>query len=94
MSDSVHCTEDVYRWLRDRGLHFLPVVHWVERGLYEPGNSVPRFHVVWSTRQELAMTLIDSFRTQMTTGVMKTTLSRFLTSEKTGLSGTSFGRRG
>ena len=56
------CTDEVYRWLRDRGLHFLPVVHWVERGLYEPGNSVPRFHVVWGTRPELAMTLIDSLR--------------------------------
>ena len=52
----------MYRWLRDRGLHFLPVVHWVERGLYELGNSVPRFHVVWGTRPELTMTLIDSLR--------------------------------
>ena len=83
----------MYRWLRDRGLHFHPVVHWVECGFYEPGNSVPRFHVVWGTRPELAMTLIDSLHTQMTTGVMKTTLSRFSTSEKTELSGASLGRR-
>jgi len=57
------CTEEVYRWLRDRGLHFLPVVHWVERGLYEPGNSVPRFHMVWGTGQELTTTLIGDLRT-------------------------------
>ena len=57
------CTDEVYRWLRDRGLHFLPVVHWVERGLYAPGNSVPRFHMVWGTGQELTTTLIDDLRT-------------------------------
>jgi predicted oxidoreductase len=34
-------------------------VHWVERGLYEPGNSVPRFHMVWGTGQELTTTLIN-----------------------------------
>lgn len=53
------CTDDVYRWLRNHGLHFLPVVHWVERGLYQPGNSVPRFHMVWGTGRTLTETLID-----------------------------------
>jgi len=43
------CTEDVYRWLRRRGVSFLPVPNWTERGLFLPGNSVPRFHVVWGT---------------------------------------------
>ena len=51
------CTEDVYRWLREHGIHFFPVVHWVERGLYEPGNSVPRFHMVWGTGKELTTRL-------------------------------------
>ena len=43
------CRDDVYAWLKARRVKFFPVVHWVERGLYEPGNSVPRFHMVWGT---------------------------------------------
>jgi len=43
------CLEDVYHWLRPKGIGFFPVVHWVERGLFTPGNSVPRFHMVWGT---------------------------------------------
>ncbi|MFN8369252.1 MAG: FAD-binding dehydrogenase [Bacteriovoracaceae bacterium] len=41
--------EDIYLWLTNRGIKFFPVVHWVERGLFIPGNSVPRFHMVWGT---------------------------------------------
>ncbi len=39
----------IYDWLRSLGVQFFPVVHWVERGLFTPGNSVPRFHMVWGT---------------------------------------------
>jgi len=56
------CTDEVYRWLRDLGIHFFPMVHWVERGLYQPGNSVPRFHMVWGTGRELTTTLISHLR--------------------------------
>ncbi|HEU4388002.1 MAG TPA: FAD-binding dehydrogenase [Blastocatellia bacterium] len=52
------CTADVRRWLCDRGVRFFPVVHWVERGLHEPGNSVPRFHMVWGTGQGLITALL------------------------------------
>ncbi len=41
--------EDIRGWLKRRGVGFFPMVHWVERGLYRPGNSVPRFHMVWGT---------------------------------------------
>jgi predicted oxidoreductase len=41
------CTTDIYRWVRRHGVRFLPVVNWVERGEFRPGNSVPRFHVTW-----------------------------------------------
>jgi predicted oxidoreductase len=34
------------------------VPHWIERGLYTPGNSVARFHIVWGTGRELALQLI------------------------------------
>jgi hypothetical protein len=56
------CRPDVYHWLRELGLSFFPVVHWVERGLYQPGNSVPRFHMVWGTGKVLTETLIDALR--------------------------------
>jgi hypothetical protein len=42
-----HSLQDIYHWLSRRSVKFFPVVHWVERGLYTPGNSVPRFHMVW-----------------------------------------------
>ncbi|MFW6198866.1 MAG: FAD-dependent oxidoreductase, partial [Acidobacteriota bacterium] len=47
------CREQVYDWLRELGVRFFPVVHWVERGLHAPGNSVPRFHMVWGTGERL-----------------------------------------
>ncbi len=39
-------------WLKEQGVGFFPVVGWAERGGYAatgPGNSVPRFHIVWGT---------------------------------------------
>ena len=53
------CHDEVGGWLRQRGIGFLPAPHWVERGLFTPGNSVPRFHIVWGTGRELALRLID-----------------------------------
>ena len=48
-----HSLQEIYHWLSRRSVGFFPVVHWVERGLYTPGNSVPRFHMVWGTGQGL-----------------------------------------
>ncbi len=53
------CKDDVSRWLRERGVSFFPVVNWAERGLNEPGNSVPRFHIVWGTGQGLVLALLS-----------------------------------
>ena len=50
-------TSKVYDWLKQQGISFFPVVHWVERGLFKPGNSVPRFHMVWGTGAELTKVL-------------------------------------
>src|SRR5256885_602495 len=52
------CIPDVYEWLRAGGIRFLPLPAWVERGETQPGNSVPRFHIVWGTGRELATRLI------------------------------------
>src|SRR5512139_2808447 len=56
------CTADVHRWVRGFGVSFLPVVNWVERGEFRPGNSVPRFHVAWGTGKGLADALIAALR--------------------------------
>ena len=49
---------DVYDWLVDHGLKFLPAVNWVERGRLGDGNSLPRYHVLWGTARELARRMI------------------------------------
>ncbi len=41
--------EMIWDWLSKRSVEFLPVVNWPERGLYRPGNSVPRWHIAWGT---------------------------------------------
>jgi predicted oxidoreductase len=50
---------EVADWLNRRGVTFFPVVNWVERGLHEPGNSVPRFHMVWGTGEGLVLGLLE-----------------------------------
>lgn len=52
------CTPYVYRWLKEHKIKYFPVVHWVERGHFYPGNSYPRFHMVWGTGHGLATTMI------------------------------------
>jgi predicted oxidoreductase len=42
-------TDVVFDWLTGFGVEFLPVVNWAERGLFGPGNSVPRWHIAWGT---------------------------------------------
>jgi predicted oxidoreductase len=56
------CTEQIQRWVRRHGVSFLPVVNWVERGEFRPGNSVPRFHVAWGTGRGIADALIAALR--------------------------------
>jgi predicted oxidoreductase len=47
------CTDHGYHWLRKNGIDFFRVLNWVERGMNNDGNSVPRFHMVWGTGWEL-----------------------------------------
>ena len=53
-------SDDVRGWLCRRDVTFFPVVNWVERGLHGPGNSVPRFHMVWGTGHGLILGLLKS----------------------------------
>ena len=54
------CTPDVYEWLRGHGVRFIPAVQWVERGLMRPGNSLPRYHVIWGASQRMARLLLEA----------------------------------
>lgn len=51
---------EVYDWLRNEGLKFMPAVNWVERGRLGDGNSVPRYHIVWGTSRELTRRMIEA----------------------------------
>jgi predicted oxidoreductase len=53
-----HCHGELRPWLRERSVRFFPAVHWTERGLFLPGNSVPRFHIVWGTGLGLVEALV------------------------------------
>jgi predicted oxidoreductase len=45
--------ELIFHYLSEKRIEFLPVVNWPERGLFAPGNSVPRWHITWGTGAEI-----------------------------------------
>ena len=53
-----HSRSEVYDWLSNEGIKFLPAVNWVERGRFGDGNRLPRYHVVWGTARELVRCLM------------------------------------
>ncbi|MAL98045.1 MAG: FAD-binding dehydrogenase [Alteromonadaceae bacterium] len=53
-----HSRAEVYDWLSNEGLKFLPAVNWVERGRFGDGNRLPRYHVIWGTARELVRCLL------------------------------------
>ncbi len=50
----------IYEWLRGKGVSFLPLMNWPERGLFKPGNSVPRWHITWGTGYALVESVLRS----------------------------------
>jgi len=63
--------ERVFFWLREKGQRFMPAVNWVERGNYVPGNSVPRYHIMWGTGQGLVQRFVDLIEAHPNTGKMR-----------------------
>ncbi len=55
-----HSRTEVYDWLQQQDVKFMPAVNWVERGRFGDGNSVPRYHIVWGTARELVRCLISA----------------------------------
>lgn len=44
---------EIFEFLDATGLKFLPVVNWPERGVFKPGNSIPRWHIALGTGYEI-----------------------------------------
>jgi predicted oxidoreductase len=57
-----HSRSQVYDWLLQEGVKFMPAVNWVERGLNGDGNSLPRYHIVWGTSRAMTLRLIEQLR--------------------------------
>ena len=60
-------------WLRAKGVRFFPVVGWAERGgdtATGPGNSVPRFHIVWGTGPGILEPFIATVRRGVENGLV------------------------
>ena len=58
-------------WLAAQGLRFFPIVGWAERGggrALGPGNSVPRFHIVWGTGPALVEVFARRLRAAVSQG--------------------------
>jgi len=53
-------SRQIYEFLKHKKIKFLPVVNWTERGLFVPGNSVPRWHVAWGTGWEIIDKLLKA----------------------------------
>ncbi len=50
--------ELIYEFMDHKKISFLPVVNWPERGVFVPGNSVPRWHITWGTGYEIIFRLL------------------------------------
>ena len=69
-----HSRSQVYDWVIEHGLKFMPAVNWVERGRLGDGNTLPRYHVVWGTSQLLTKRMITALH-DAATGKQLTLLS-------------------
>jgi predicted oxidoreductase len=52
--------EYIFEFLRHKKITFLPLVNWAERGIYGPGNTVPRWHIAWGTGYEIVHRLLNA----------------------------------
>jgi predicted oxidoreductase len=50
----------IFEFLDGNGITFLPLVNWAERGIYGPGNTVPRWHIIWGIGYELIDRLLNA----------------------------------
>ena len=53
----------IHAYLDGVGVKFLPIVNWPERGLYTPGNTVPRWHIAWGTGHAIIEQVVRALAT-------------------------------
>ena len=53
-------SRQIYDFLDHKKIEFVPVVNWTERGLFVPGNSVPRWHIAWGPGWEIIEKLMKA----------------------------------
>jgi uncharacterized protein len=52
--------EYIFEFLDKKKVKFLPVINWPERGVFLPGNSVPRWHITWGTGYEIIYRVLNA----------------------------------
>jgi len=52
--------EYIFEFLNGKHVTFLPLVNWAERGVYGPGNTVPRWHITWGTGYEIVDRMLQA----------------------------------
>ena len=52
--------EYIFDFLSTKKVSFLPLVNWAERGIYGPGNTVPRWHITWGTGYEIVDRMLQA----------------------------------
>jgi predicted oxidoreductase len=52
--------ELIFDFLDKKGVRFLPLVNWPERGLHIPGNTVPRWHIAWGTGHDIVQCCVNA----------------------------------
>ena len=57
--------EYIFEFLNSKGVKFLPLVNWAERGIYGPGNTVPRWHITWGTGYEIIDRLLHALEAHL-----------------------------
>ncbi|MBI3542128.1 MAG: FAD-dependent oxidoreductase [Deltaproteobacteria bacterium] len=51
---------EIFEFLTHKKIEFLPLVNWPERGMFRPGNSLPRWHITWGTGYEIIFRLVNA----------------------------------
>lgn len=51
---------EIFEFLDHKKIKFLPLVNWPERGVYKPGNTLPRWHITWGTGWEIIERLLQA----------------------------------
>jgi uncharacterized protein len=58
----------IHAYLDGVGVTFLPIVNWPERGVFAPGNTVPRWHIAWGTGHAIVEQVVRALQAHPRSG--------------------------